>query len=930
MISQSQFFSQLYPKNITDGYIELRSFIRNQNPMRSFLHVSRLDQIEHTSKKIEYDHFYGVALRKESGKGDKSNCLLLTTLFADIDFGNAGHKKDSFHANEEDALSHIERFRLQPSFIVNSGHGLHLYWLLKEPLILNADNVRLAESTMKLLSRALGGDSVHDVSRILRIPGTRNNKTEVNTQCRIIQANCYQRYSFADIISITQNDPIFQIEWSKIDTDKDLLKTDGKQIKRKQAYLNAIFGSNNFGNDDRSEVDAKIITYLLLRGFSESEISTIFKSFKCSGKYLERMISSSSSAEQYLTHTLTSINNYLNQHNRRNISIVKNQTIDLPTDTIYKSKYAYSKEIGKTGYYLKSDQEPVRRISNFILEIESQSQYTVDSKPIIFLKGQVILDNGENHSFDNLPAINLHSPKEFTDYLINLCGISLAFFDNSRVILNAIKTFNTNIPMLVARQYGYNKDLTKYVTEDLVITQDKFVKKYSPIINQEIWGNNKLGFEITESESVYQIKKEMIKQLLNWDDKYVIYSGLAFTFLPLLYPYIKHINPNKPYMIYRGPSGSGKSTLCKIFQRFFGNFENLLGWTSTDTTLTSIGNAFKDSILVIDDLKSQNFPTEYERLKAVKLLQNYSDNYSRNRSNGKLEIRDERFIRAFLMISAEDLVFRETSTLARSIIVEVHSKEANFDQANNLEILSKEFHKITPHYIQYLMKNITPEKVSDIFNETRTYIKGTIDDFGEEISNDNLSRIINNFSMLKTSWNILSTFLFEEDEYSVETAEFDVNLELLLFRNIQRINEFKPEVKFIETFWSMVESKLLCFDYAGQNSDSYKSRNIGTYVKYEDGIKICLNLNTAFKEVNAYLRDEGGLGISKDTLISKLIKERKIRVPESGRVSLTSTIKRRGVEWIGDFPKDIFNIFEETPADFSCCELEEESDELPF
>lgn len=63
-----------------------------------------------------------------------------------------------------------------PTIIVNSGGGMQGYWALKTPL--DVDGVEATAEDIKLynvqLERVLGGDNCHDISRIMRVPGTIN------------------------------------------------------------------------------------------------------------------------------------------------------------------------------------------------------------------------------------------------------------------------------------------------------------------------------------------------------------------------------------------------------------------------------------------------------------------------------------------------------------------------------------------------------------------------------------------------------------------------------------------------------------------------------------------------------------------------------------------------------------------------------------
>lgn len=63
-----------------------------------------------------------------------------------------------------------------PSLVIDTGGGFAAYWRLAQAIEINGDPVKIAEAeryNIELANR-LGGDHCHDVSRIMRCPGTRN------------------------------------------------------------------------------------------------------------------------------------------------------------------------------------------------------------------------------------------------------------------------------------------------------------------------------------------------------------------------------------------------------------------------------------------------------------------------------------------------------------------------------------------------------------------------------------------------------------------------------------------------------------------------------------------------------------------------------------------------------------------------------------
>ena len=79
-------------------------------------------------------------------------------------------------AGYDDILDAVRRLHCVPSFIIESGNGWHLYWLLKEAIDIAIDGGAV-EALMRQIADVLAGDrAVAEVSRVMRIPGTHNTK----------------------------------------------------------------------------------------------------------------------------------------------------------------------------------------------------------------------------------------------------------------------------------------------------------------------------------------------------------------------------------------------------------------------------------------------------------------------------------------------------------------------------------------------------------------------------------------------------------------------------------------------------------------------------------------------------------------------------------------------------------------------------------
>lgn len=157
-LTPEEFLSLVWPKKLgRDETLELRYKNSSGQFHNEFLRsipevIARADEL-----KADHDVYFGVATRR-GRRGKKENCLRVGALFVDLD---------------TTVLPNIEP---KPTVVVNSGHGLHLYWLLKSPVQVLGHIAELEAINRGLISRFGGDPASVDLSRVLRIPGTINHK----------------------------------------------------------------------------------------------------------------------------------------------------------------------------------------------------------------------------------------------------------------------------------------------------------------------------------------------------------------------------------------------------------------------------------------------------------------------------------------------------------------------------------------------------------------------------------------------------------------------------------------------------------------------------------------------------------------------------------------------------------------------------------
>lgn len=105
-------------------------------------------------------------------------------LWADIDYGSAGHKGKQYPPDQASALALLDNLAVRPTLVIHSGNGLQAWWLWDTPWIFDTDEdhdyaAQISKAWGEILIEAGGEysvDSVSDLSRVLRLPGSENVK----------------------------------------------------------------------------------------------------------------------------------------------------------------------------------------------------------------------------------------------------------------------------------------------------------------------------------------------------------------------------------------------------------------------------------------------------------------------------------------------------------------------------------------------------------------------------------------------------------------------------------------------------------------------------------------------------------------------------------------------------------------------------------
>ncbi|MCY2953777.1 MAG: DNA-primase RepB domain-containing protein [Planctomycetota bacterium] len=170
----------------TDDLVELR-LLRGGEVSRRYVLAEKLhEQIGHLGKQnaAGWNVYVGVNPRVRHG-GTAADVKFARCIFSDFD-------KTTIEA----VLAKLAKLKLPPpTLIVNSGHGVHVYWRLDEP---QANRVAWQTLQADLIILIKSDPAVKGWPQVMRLPGFLNVKADP-VPCTIIEGDPTRRYLWEDL-----------------------------------------------------------------------------------------------------------------------------------------------------------------------------------------------------------------------------------------------------------------------------------------------------------------------------------------------------------------------------------------------------------------------------------------------------------------------------------------------------------------------------------------------------------------------------------------------------------------------------------------------------------------------------------------------------------------------------------------------------------
>lgn len=233
-------------------------------------------------------------------RGGANDAAALVCLYCEIDIGTAGHGEGKSYPPDEESVRELLRAAvpLDPTYIIHSGGGWHVYWLLGEPMLLmSAEDRATAAALVLRLQRTIAAeatkrgwsvDSTFDLARVLRVPGTVNHKLDGHPRpVRVIETSDrrYQPDDFEDILIVLELE-----EADAADISVCLVTGDGREPPpRKLEALLAREGRfkatwehrrQDLGDPSLSGYDLALAGAAARAGWEDQEIADLIGAFR--------------------------------------------------------------------------------------------------------------------------------------------------------------------------------------------------------------------------------------------------------------------------------------------------------------------------------------------------------------------------------------------------------------------------------------------------------------------------------------------------------------------------------------------------------------------------------------------------------------------------------------------------------------------------
>lgn len=354
------FFGVVFRYTPQSARIGITTIKPQSTPINRTYPAIRFDRIIEDTQKLTTTNVYTritpLAIEPQPGKrGLEKDSAGSSVLWCDLDCYN----------DKDHGIEALKAFQLPPTLIVDSGGGLHAYWLLNE----FATDLIAIKARNKALYKALAtieGDACFDLARVLRVPGTFNVKYDPPVAAKIVAYEPTNVYRLEQFPTCDVEEPTIQV-WDHAPLPGGFAVNVQSADKKLYMFLtNQSKAAEMFGTDtgelDRSTCDAWCVTRLLSLGYTPEQCFSVMTDsrYTTSLKYRE------TGRFDYVTVTINNVYNHFLQSPDRYFDKSRVNTTKLVQEIVG----SQSQYIHTAGTFWRYDSGCYRRDAETILKRE--------------------------------------------------------------------------------------------------------------------------------------------------------------------------------------------------------------------------------------------------------------------------------------------------------------------------------------------------------------------------------------------------------------------------------------------------------------------------------------------------------------------------------------------------------------------------------
>jgi hypothetical protein len=917
------FLRALYAGAPEELYFELRCIHPTNGDARSLWSkvgdkrtlTNALNRAAALNRDSGYGLYFAPCLRSQK-QGKAEAAALLPALWVDLDC-------DDDSVRWAAALAKLHTFNPLPSAIIDSGGGLHAYWLLSEPMMLEEGNRKQAAGVLRGLFSALGGDPqyVKSVASVMRLPNSVNTKpNRGGVIVTLLELHPERRYPLSDFAWLECQPQVERIGSLNVITlngngqhplpkrTEDYLAAGATEGNRNTELFQAACQLRDAGHS-QSNAEAQLIPRYIADGCSEREAVATIRSVYSRpprvpiAKLTEGIPNPRDPVEQLVNRyrqrdeqgtrpTVDEIREAVKAcatldplawaETRKQLRAIAgdtfrvqdlNQMYHQARREAHRSKNA--ELLSAAGRYLETETGIV---------YEKMTERGLVRQPVTDWTGRIVEwitrvddDGQEEHIMRTQVQHPMHTttldiPGElfgdsngFGRFITGRAsGIFTVYPAMHRHLPHAIQSLSGTIPRKTTyRFFGWAEHERKrvFLTPGMSISAAGALSA-PPEVELE---NRLSGYGLVDA---------------SWEDSLTAFNAAVAVFPPhmagaltafALLPLVQRFFPPaamRPALHLVGTTGSGKSEIAALMTSFYGQFTRdtpPAQWGDTVNTVEVLGHALADALFWVDDWK----PCYSDEKTFTRFLHAYSRGMGRGRLTKDSKVRQDRPCRGLLLSTGETTIEGEASILARMLVLEIPPWEKRDPGGKRLALVEAyraALPGFTAHFARWIAAQVEAGTLqSHLAHEYELSVKGYRDKLTAQLGRQaNTGRVIGNWATLITVYRLLSQFLEEQDADDTLPAWQDS-----IVQTAKAVQEERAGQVFIDTLGQLLASgdvRLVDLDSddevkPGASIIGYQDRRF-IYLLPEISlreVKPTQSLNFTTKSIGDQLREDGWL-----------------------------------------------------------------------